>query len=288
MNKPKSTEEISKMDPTTMLDPDAPLFNALRVDLPNLPKWWSTLVSDPEIYIEIRKGNIIHVYYYGARIAEIDYKNQSFSAKCHKKYIDGDNAADNEYASCILLLENNIDQLKTNALKFYVKDTEGKDTSENRIKGRLRIDNLHRYIDSEFEHSYDCNNLIRFDLVAIEGNKLKVEELKRIGDSRLRTSNTEKKRPEVLYQMEKYSKFMNVNQVALCVYYQTLLKIKAKLGLPMPIGYDSEKALTLDLTPVLLIKNLYDYSKMCKKRFKRIKDIRDILETNKIKYYFLP
>ena len=282
------SKKISKMDPTTMLDPEAPLFKAL---LANSPRWWQTIVADPEIYIEIRKGNTIHVYYYGARIAEIDYKNQAFSAKCHKKYINGDNVTGEEYTSCINFLENNLSQLKQNALKFYVHNKEGEYTPEKRIQGRLRIDNPHRYIDSEFAHSYvtgDRDDSIRFDLVAIEGNELKVEELKRIGDPRLRTSELEINPPEVLDQMERYSKFMTVNQTELCVYYQILLKIKTKLGLPIPIGYNSEEPLTLDLMPVLLIKNLYTYSKMCRARYERIKDIRNILEKNKIKYYFLP
>ncbi|MBD5266542.1 MAG: hypothetical protein HDS44_06235, partial [Bacteroides sp.] len=162
------------------------------------------------------------------------------------------------------------------ALKFYVQESEGEDTSEKRIQGRLRIDNPHRYIDSEFEYRE-----IRLDLVAVDGNELKVEELKRGGDSRLRTSEIEK-------QMRQYVQFMATNQDALCVYYQALLKIKAMLGLPMPIGYDTDKPLTLDLTPLLLIKNLYNYSKMGMKRYKRLKDIRDILEKNEIKYYILP
>lgn len=285
--------KISKMDPSTLLDPDAPLFNALLVDP---PKWWSTLIGDPEIYIEIRKGNLIHVYYYGARIAEINYKDQSYSATCHPKYIDGDSATGDTEKSCIHLLEKKLTHLKTNARKIYVKDKEEEGTSEKRIQGRLRIDNPHRYIDSEFAHAYvngenekrERNNLIRFDLVALDGNELKIEELKRIGDSRLRTSEMEINPPEVLAQMERYAKFMTVNQDALCVYYQTLLKIKSKLGLPMPIGYNPEKPLTLNLSPLLLIKNLYSYSKMSQARYERIEDIRSILEKYNIKYYFLP
>lgn len=288
MTKIDSTK-ISKMDPTTLLDPDAPLFNALLVDP---PKWWSTLVADPEIYIEIRKGNVIHVYYYGARIAEIKYKDQSYSATCHPKYIDGDSATGDNEKSCIHLLEKKLTHLKTNALKFYVKGPEGEDTSEKRIQGRLRIDNPHRYIDSEFAHPFMAGkqdyNIIRFDLVAVKDNELIVVELKRLGDSRLRTSDMEENPPEILSQMGKYSIFMAVNQDALCVYYQTLLKIKAKLGLPMPVGYDHEKPLTLNLSPLLLIKNLYSYSKMSMARYERIEDIRNILETNNIKYYFLP
>lgn len=272
-----------------MLNPDAPLFTALYN---NPPKWWTVIVDDPEIYIEIRKGNIIHVYYYGARIAEIDYKDQSFSARCNKKYIDGEKAPnDNKEESCIHLLEKKLGILKENALKFYVKDDEEEDTSEKRIQGRLRIDNVHRYIDSEFAHPYEVgtdNKFIRFDLVAVEGNILKIEELKRVGDPRLRTSDMMNNPPEVLRQMDRYSKFMSVNKDAICVYYQTLLRIKSMLGLPMPNGYDTKKPLILDLNPTLLIKNLYKYSKMTKDRNKRIKDIRDILEKNKIQYYILP
>ncbi|MDE6341700.1 MAG: hypothetical protein K2K93_05235 [Muribaculaceae bacterium] len=282
------SSEICRMDSTALLDPNAPLFRALAE---NSPHWWSKLLTDPEIYIEIRKSNLIHVYYYGARIAEIKYSGRTYSVKCHEKYVDGDQATGSKYVSCISLLENDITRLKENAIKFYVQESEGEDTSEKRIQGRLRIDNPHRYIDSEFAHAYvmgDDNNLIRFDLVAVDGNVLKIEELKRIGDSRLRTSEMEINPPEVLTQMERYAKFMAINQDALCVYYQTLLKIKAMLGLPMPIGYDAEKPFTLDLTPLLLIKNLYDYSKMSMERYERLKDIRDILEKNEIRYYILP
>lgn len=279
--------KISTMEPG-MLDLDAPIYNAL---LDNPPKWWTALLGDPEIYIEIRKGNLIHAYYYGARIAEISYRNQQFEATCHEKYVEGDKASEDNYVPCLKFLENKLKQLKRNAIQHYVKESEGEDTSEKRIQGRLRIDNAHRYIDSEFAHSYisgERNNLIRFDLVAVEGNVLKVEELKRIGDSRLRTAEMKINPPEILAQMERYSTFMAINQNALCDYYQTLLKIKTKLGLPTPIGYDREKPLILDLIPTLLIKNLYNYSKMGKDRYRRINDIREILEQNKIKYYFLP
>lgn len=287
MNKDKFTE-ISKMVPSTMLNSDAPLFKVLR---DNPPKWWSMLIEDPEIYIEVRKGNIIHIYYYGARIAEIDYKTGLFTANCHYKYISGNTHTKDGYGSCIHLLEKNLNQLKKNASAFYVKDTEEEDTSEKRIQGRLRIDNDHRYIDTEFAHAYckaDDNDLIRFDLVAVDNNELKIEELKRVGDSRLRTSDMINNPPEVLNQMTRYSNFMSVNKDELCTYYQTLLKIKADLGLPMPIGYDMRKPLVLDPTPTLLIKNLYRYSKMSKKRYERIRDIRKTLDQNNIKYYFLP
>lgn len=279
--------EICKMDPTSLLNPDAPLFTVL---CNNPPEWWRRLVEDSELYIEIRKGNKIHVYFYGARIAEIEYKSASVTAICHNKYIFGRKDVNDEYSSCIHLLEKNLKKLKDNAIQYYVKDTEGEDTSEKRIQGRLRIDNDYRYIDTEFEHSYSQygRNDIRFDLVAVDNNVLKIEELKRIGDSRLRTSDMENNPPEVLAQMKRYSDFIAENREELCSYYQTLLKIKAEMGLPMPISYDMDKPLVLDPTPVLLIKNLYQYSKMCEKRYERIRDIRATLEKNKIKYYILP
>lgn len=280
--------EICKMDPTSLLNPDAPLFTVL---CNNPPEWWRRLAEDSELYIEIRKENKIHVYFYGARIAEIEYKSASVTAICHNKYIFGRKDVKDGYGSCIHLLEKNLKKLKDNAIQYYVKDTEGEDTSEKRIQGRLRIDNNYRYIDTEFEHSYSQygrNDFIRFDLVAVDNNVLKIEELKRIGDSRLRTSDMENNPPEVLAQMKRYSDFIEANREELCSYYQTLLKIKAELGLPMPISYDMDKPLVLDPTPVLLIKNLYQYSKMCEKRYERIRDICATLEKNKIKYYILP
>ena len=280
--------EICKMDPTSLLNPDAPLFTVL---CNNPPEWWRRLAEDSELYIEIRKENKIHVYFYGARIAEIEYKSASVTAICHNKYIFGRKDVKDGYGSCIHLLEKNLKKLKDNAIQYYVKDTEEEDTSEKRIQGRLRIDNNYRYIDTEFEHSYSQygrNEFIRFDLVAVDNNVLKIEELKRIGDSRLRTSDMENNPPEVLAQMERYSDFMAANREELCSYYQTLLKIKDELGLPMPISYDMDKPLVLDPTPVLLIKNLYQYSKMCEKRYERIRDIRATLEKKKIKYYIHP
>lgn len=282
-------ESIHTMNSVQMLDPNATLFKILK---DNPPAWWSKLVNDPEIYIEIRKGNKIHAYYYGARIAEIIYDNGRIDAKCHTKYIYGEKDSNNTYASCINLLDNNLEQLKENARECYVKEDEGEDTSEKRVQGRIRIDNVHRYIDSEFEHSYsgvgNRSTMIRFDLVAVDGNEIKIEELKRIGDNRMRTSDMVSTPPEILDQMERYSKFMSVNKNALISYYEVLISIKTQLGLPTPVGYDKNKPLTLDMRPLLLIKNLYQYKKMNAARFERIKDIRDILEKNNVKYYIMP
>ncbi|MDE6645117.1 MAG: hypothetical protein K2J97_03420 [Muribaculaceae bacterium] len=282
--------EICKMNPSKMLDSDAALFKALHC---NPPGWWKKLVNDPEIYIEIRKRNIIHAYYYGARIAEIDFIGQNFTAKCHKKYIYGTNCSvdGDKYESCIHLLEKELNRLKRNAKILYLKDVEGEEASEKRIQGRMRIDNDDRYVDTEFEHQYkvgDNNSFIRLDLIAVDGNELKIEELKRIGDNRLRTSDMINNPPEIIDQMERYIRFMSVNEAALCEYYKTLINIKTQLRLPVPAGYDPNMPLVLDPIPLLLIKNIYRYSKMSNARYERIKDIRNILEENNIKYYILP
>lgn len=81
---------------------------------------------------------------------------------------------------------------------------------------------------------------------------------------------------------------MSVNEAALCEYYKTLINIKTQLRLPVPAGYDPNMPLVLDPIPLLLIKNIYRYSKMSNARYERIKDIRNILEENNIKYYILP
>ncbi|MBD5265847.1 MAG: hypothetical protein HDS44_02645, partial [Bacteroides sp.] len=131
MTKSQSSEKICRMDPAAMLDPNAPLFKALAN---NSPEWWSKLKEDPELYIEIRKGNRIHLYYYGARIAEIEYSKGDYSAKCNEKYIKGDQGNGNIYTSCINHLRNDkkLRELKKNALKFYVQESEGEKKKEKR------------------------------------------------------------------------------------------------------------------------------------------------------------
>ncbi|MCM1141846.1 MAG: hypothetical protein NC453_25020 [Muribaculum sp.] len=272
-----------------LLDPNAELFDKLRK---NPPQWWNTLIADPEIYIEIRKDNKIHAYFYGARIAEIKIASTSkeLEVKCHIKYLNGKNETSSKYVDCqgAMADPKKFKTLKKNAIDCYVGEDEGEDISEKRIQGRLRIDNPQRYIDSEFEYSLTKDKSIRFDLVSCQSNVITIEELKRIGDSRLRNSDMVEKLPEIYAQITDYTRFIESNVNELVQFYTVLLQIKSSLGLPVPPDYDCTKPLIIQREPLLIIKNHYYYSKMGKKRCERIKDIQKFLSTHKIKYYILP
>ena len=50
------------------------------------PIWWQFINSDNDFYVEIRKGNVIDVYYRGGRVAQISFKKGVFVATAHPKY----------------------------------------------------------------------------------------------------------------------------------------------------------------------------------------------------------
>lgn len=281
-------DQISKMKPG-LLDPGHEIYKKL----PTLALW-SNLTSAPNIYIEIRKNNVVDAYYYGARIAELSYNDQSeiIEAKCHSRYLYGDKASDDSYVSYIKYLESpsKLNTLKRNALKYYVGEKEDEVTREKRIQGRLRIDNDHIYIDSEFEHQLIPNtkNTIRFDLVAIKDNVIRIIELKRLCDARMLTADVSTNRPEILDQMANYERFIAANESELVQYYTLLAAIRKSLGLSVPVGYDPAKELTINRKPLLLIKNLYSYNKMNGKRYNRIAQIKSLLCDNNIDFELLP
>ena len=113
-------------------------------------------------------------------------------------------------------------------------------------------------------------------MVLIENNKIIFEELKRIGDGRLRTKEGE---PEILTQIRNYREFLRYNKDKLAEYYKKLYTIKKNLNLPVPKVDDVEK-LEVDPKPRLLIAN--NYEKMNKARQERIDDINRVLKTEDI------
>ena len=63
------------------------------------PSWWKPLTKDHELYIEIRKKNVIDVYYYGGRMAELSYDrfSKKVVAKAHPKYLGYTDVEDENY-----------------------------------------------------------------------------------------------------------------------------------------------------------------------------------------------
>ena len=64
------------------LNINAPLFT----ELSKLPEWWIRILNDKTLYVNIRKGNRINVYYRGASVMELSInRNKSIKGKIHSK-----------------------------------------------------------------------------------------------------------------------------------------------------------------------------------------------------------
>ena len=279
--------KISKLE-SGLLSANYILYKILKSS--TAPVWWKKVKRDKELYIEIRKKNIIDVYYRGGRMAELKWNLGTIEVKAHPKYLNLTDVDDPryytkkidengklkitpKYQNCEEWLISNIKGMKANIRTHYSGDKDGETTSEKFIQGDLIINGRDRYLDSEFSHRlYDGGRKsVRIDLVKIEGDHFVFEELKRIKDGRLLKKET---LPEILTQIDNYRDFLKENKDELTVYYRTLYKIKKKLGLPVPLVDDIDKV-TVDVEPQLSIALNYD--KSTKARDERVKKIKDLL-----------
>jgi hypothetical protein len=288
---------ISKME-SGLLDEDHILYKYLNSD--QAPYWWKELIKDPDLYVDVRKGNILDVYYLGGRMAEIKYNLviKDIIATAHPKYLGYNDAyhEDNRYyqkiigkrgkteyvpiyQDCLDWISKRREELKANIKSYYSGGDKGEKTSEKYIQGSLVINHRDRYLDTEFAHRlYDGERkTVRIDLVKIEDGCFVFEELKRIGDNRLRTTDG---KPEIIEQIENYRAFLKHNIDELTQYYRTLYKIKRMLGLSIP-PVDDIDTIEVNPEPQLLIAKNYD--KISGKRLTRIDDIEKILQTINVK-----
>jgi len=281
-----------------LLDEDHILYKYLNSD--QAPYWWKELIKDPDLYVDVRKGNILDVYYLGGRMAEIKYNLviKDIIATAHPKYLGYNDAyhEDNRYyqkiigkrgkteyvpiyQDCLDWISKRREELKANIKSYYSGGDKGEKTSEKYIQGSLVINHRDRYLDTEFAHRlYDGERkTVRIDLVKIEDGCFVFEELKRIGDNRLRTTDG---KPEIIEQIENYRAFLKHNIDELTQYYRTLYKIKRMLGLSIP-PVDDIDTIEVNPEPQLLIAKNYD--KISGKRLTRIDDIEKILQTINVK-----
>ena len=173
-----------------------------------------------------------------------------------------------------------MEELKENIRNIDSQSEDGENTKEKFIQGKLITEGRDKYLDSEFAHRLHdhVKETVRIDMVKIEDNRIIFEELKRIGDTRLRTLNGE---PEILRQIRDYRDFLQCNKDRLAAYYKMLYRIKMELDLPVP-PVDDVDSLTVDPEPQLLI--VCNYKKDTEGRKKRIGDIERILSSANITY----
>ena len=267
-----SKDKIATLDAS--LNKDADIYKELKKQ----PDWWKRLLSIKGVYVEIRKDDIVDVYYEGGRMAELRFKHKKITATCHPKYLGMDvpTGTNPKYVDCLEVLKNNptfiINNIQANYSQKEGKDDE--DISEKKIQGDMICKRNPIFLDSEFAHRYEVRKrqTIRFDLVTIKNNQLFFIELKRIKDNRM--LNKENDKPEILKQMEKYQEFIKVNKDKLLDYYKTLYEIKTSLKLPVP-ECALEKLSVCEI-PHLIVMDTYKSLKSRRKnRIARMKEIID-------------
>lgn len=241
------------------LNPKDKTFNQIAT-LP--PAWWNQLISDKEVYVEIRKDNTIDFYYNGAAIITgLTYKGNCYKGYIHYKYLlpgyinyiglsfDCKNYINPEKHLIPLL---NLKSFDTNTLKRIKANisTHYSATSEKGIQARF-INKAGGFIDSEFAYN-SGNNKIRIDLVWVDTKNKKIifVELKTMGDNRLY-------RPKdgIADQLSKYCNFISKHKKELSDYYSRLFEIKKNLNI-LPSRLSSIVSLsnyTIEEKPLLLI-----------------------------------
>ena len=248
------------------LDPTAQIFTELK-SCNYL--WWERIKEDPQLYVEVRKNNEIHVYFEGGRVVRLRYcsKHKKLQALTHEKYLSGDG---DKYVNCIDKLDGSIDHIIKNIkCKYSEKNGVTKEKwSEKFIQGHLIINNRTKYLDSEFAYK-DGTRDIRIDLLECINGGVSCVELKRIDDARMLKKDDSD--PEIISQMNEYREFITHYSSEILAYYQKVYEIKKALRLPIP----NQAPTHINENPLLLIFNRWD--KTNKRREERTKRIEEIL-----------
>ena len=222
---------------------DSPIFKELKDGHYN---WWERVKNHPNLYVEIRKNNEVHVYYEGGRVLRLHYcsKKKELQAFTHKKYLTGNEDAEG-YAECLKQLDTALDTIIKNVPLYSQKHGIGDKErwSEKFIQGNLIVRNRSQYLDSEF--AYNSGD-IRIDLVECVFGELRFVELKRIDDVRM---VAEHGKPEIVKQLEDYKAFISENSAEILRYYKEIYAAKKALKLHVP----DKAPYKVNPTPKLLI-----------------------------------
>jgi len=220
--------------------------------------WWNKIVSEKNVYIEIRKDNYIDVYFNGGNIIrELKFDGKNFSGSIHYKYLLSDKSEYIKYdfaSDQVKLQQQNIDLIAFSDFDLQnlkrIKDNISYHYPSNSEKGIQAkfVNNCDCFLDSEFAYNYD-NSKLRIDLVWIDmtNSKILFVELKTMGDKRLYTN-------EIYDQLKKYHDFASKYENDILSYYQKVFKIKQNLDI-LPKGLKTLNSLenfTLETKPLLL------------------------------------
>ena len=257
------------------LNINAPLFT----ELSKLPEWWKRILNDKTLYVNIRKGNRINVYYHGASVMELSInRDKSIQGKIHSKYIlfQETQTDKNSYRKDISpeTIVENLSSIK-NAIIANQATSNPEGLSEKAIQGIMYVEG--KYIDTEFEYVHPNRLITRIDLTTINADgMIEFVELKRISDSRLLKKDISLKNEEIRKQIDDYNSFIKGHKDEIIQYYKQLQQILKKVGVNNPL---CNIAIT-DIKPSvsLYFAGYADGKSNHPQRRKRIDNIKQILE----------
>ena len=257
------------------LNINAPLFT----ELAQLPEWWKRILNDKTLYVNIRKGNRINVYYHGASVMELSInRDKSIQGKIHSKYIlfQETQTDKNGYRKDISpeTIVENLPSIK-NAIIANQATSNPEGLSEKAIQGIMYVEG--KYIDTEFEYVHSNRLITRIDLTTInDDGMIEFVELKRISDPRLLKKDMSLKNEEIRKQIDNYNSFIKGHKDEIIQYYKQLQQILKKVGVNNPL---CNIAIT-DVKPsvYLYFAGYADGKSNHPKRRKRIDNIKQILE----------
>ena len=257
------------------LNINAPLFT----ELSKLPEWWKRILNDKTLYVNIRKGNRINVYYHGASVMELSInRDKSIQGKIHSKYIlfQETQTDKNGYIKNISpeTIVENLPSIK-NAIIANQATSNPEGLSEKAIQGIMYIEG--KYIDTEFEYVHSNRLITRIDLTTInDDGMIEFVELKRISDSRLLKKDMSLKNEEIRKQIDDYNSFIKGHKDEIIQYYKQLQQILKKVGVNNPL---CNIAITgIKPSVYLYFAGYADGKSNHPKRRKRIDNIKQILE----------
>lgn len=261
------------------LDENAVLFNLLRETKPD---WWSTILKDRELYINIRKGNRINVYYKGFSVMELSLsRKKELQAKIHSTYMGKDTCGYLEHLDPNFIIEHlaAVKQVIDNNNDKHRNMPEGR--CEKEIQGLCYVHG--EYLDTEYEFVREIPQrlITRIDFTTITDDGLiEFVELKRITDKRLLVSLKSENEPEILKQIKDYNAFIYDNEISICDYYRMVQRIMHSLGV-------KNRLVECEIKGV--VENVRLLLAGCKVELnatnnKKIRRMLDLLEKNSIKY----
>mgnify|MGYP003520115328 FL=1 len=257
------------------LNINAPLFT----ELAQLPEWWKRILNDKTLYVNIRKGNRINVYYHGASVMELSInRNKSIQGKIHSKYIlfKETQIDKNGYRKDISpeTIVENLPSIK-NAIIANQATSNPEGLSEKAIQGLMYIEG--KYIDTEFEYVHSNRLITRIDLTTInDDGMIEFVELKRISDPRLLKKDMSLKNEEIRKQIDDYNSFIEGHKDEIIQYYKQLQQILKKVGVNNPL---CNIAITgIKPSVYLYFAGYADGKSNHPKRRKRIDNIKQILD----------